>query len=55
MTPPRLSHLEPFVVGFEIGFTAHVSLLPAPFAAQPATQLEFQTRVAWVIPEAESA
>ena len=48
-------HLEPFVAGFEIGFTAHVSLLPSPFAAQPATQLEFQTRVGWVIPEAESA
>jgi hypothetical protein len=45
---------EELVPGFEFGFSKHLSLVPEVFAGLPVIQLEFQTRVPWVIAEPES-
>lgn len=46
--------LEPFGTGFEVGFTSELQLVPERFQLQPAlTQLEFMTRVPWVISDPE--
>jgi hypothetical protein len=39
---------------FEYGFTSNVHLLPESFAGKEVVQLEFQTRVSWVIEATES-
>jgi len=39
---------------FEFGFTSRLSLVPDAFAGHPIVQLEFVTRVPWVLAEAES-
>ncbi len=42
-----------FVSGLEFGFTARLALVREVFAALPLVQLEFQTRVPWVLGEPE--
>lgn len=34
---------------FEYGFTSHVNLLPESFAGENIVQIEFQTRIPWLI------
>ena len=42
---------EELVPGLEFGFTARLALVREVFAGLPLVQLEFQTRVPWVLPE----
>jgi hypothetical protein len=44
---------EELVPGLEFGFTARLALVPGVFAGLPVVQLEFQTRVPWVLAEAQ--
>jgi hypothetical protein len=44
---------EELVPGFEFGFGLQLDLVPASFAGLPLVQLAFQTRVPWVLEEAE--
>jgi hypothetical protein len=46
----RFEELAP---GMEVGFTARLALVPKVFAGHPVVQLEFQTRVPWVLAEPE--
>lgn len=46
--------LEEMPSGFGFGFTNHVALVAEPFKAHHIIQLEFQTRVPWVIDDPES-
>ena len=46
--------LEPIGEHFEYGFTSDAALIPASFAGKEVAQLEFQTKVAWVLDEKES-
>ncbi len=39
---------------FRFGFTSHVVLVPKLFTGRPVTQLEFQTKVPWLIDIRES-
>jgi hypothetical protein len=39
--------------GLEFGFSADLALVRQAFTGLPLVQLEFQTRVAWVLPEPE--
>ena len=43
-----LEHLTP---DFSLGFSSHLALVAEPFRSQPVVQLEFETRVPWVLPE----
>lgn len=45
--------LEPIGEHFEFGFTSDAALLPESFVGKEITQLEFQTKVAWVSDEKE--
>ena len=44
---------EELVPGLEFGFSVRLDLVRAVFAGLPIVQLEFQTRVPWVLAEAE--
>lgn len=44
---------EELVPGFEFGFSARLALVGAAFAGLPLVQLEFMTRVPWVLAEPE--
>jgi hypothetical protein len=44
---------EDWVLGCQFGFTSQIVLLPEVFAGLSVTQLEFQTRVPWVLGEPE--
>jgi hypothetical protein len=46
-------HFEELVRGLEFGLTARLALVREVFAGLPIVQLEFQTRVPWVLTEAE--
>jgi hypothetical protein len=46
--------LEPIGDEFEFGFTSHTALVPEPFAGAQVVQLEFQTRIPWVLNMPES-
>ncbi len=46
--------LEQLVAGFEFGFTSRLALVRDPFLRHSVVQLEFMTRVPWVISEAET-
>ena len=46
---------QPLGPGIEVGFCRHVSLLPDTFSGLAVTQLEFQTRVPWVLADVEPA
>ena len=43
-----LEHLTP---GFQLGFTSQLALVPEPFRSHPVVQLEFETRVPWLLAE----
>ena len=43
-----LEHLTP---EFSLGFSSHLALVAEPFRSQPVVQLEFETRVPWVLAE----
>lgn len=45
--------LEPAGGDFQFGFTSDAALIPESFAGKEVVQLEFQTRVAWVLGERE--
>lgn len=45
--------LEEWVPGLELGFTNHLDLVREVFAGLPLVQLEFVTRVPWVLEEPE--
>ena len=45
---------EELVPGLEFGFSTRLALVGEAFAGLPLVQLEFQTRVPWVLPEPES-
>jgi hypothetical protein len=45
---------EELVPGLEFGFTSRLALVRPVFAGMPVVQLEFQTRVPWVLAEPES-
>ncbi|SRR6266446_4671345 len=47
--------LEPLSDHFQIGLTPRVALLPKPFHGKPVVQVEFETRIPWVLSEKESA
>jgi len=42
---------EPLVAGFEIGFTRHAGVVEHAFAGQQIAQIEFLTRIPWVLDE----
>src|SRR4051812_200843 len=42
---------EELVPGLEFGFSANLALVPKVFEGLPVVQLEFQTRVPWVLDE----
>jgi hypothetical protein len=44
---------EELVPGLEFGFSAQLALVPEVFQSVPLTQLEFQTRLPWVLTEPE--
>jgi hypothetical protein len=44
---------EQLVPGFDFGLSAQLALVRAPFEGNPLVQLEFQTRVPWVLLEPE--
>jgi hypothetical protein len=44
---------EELVPRLEFGFSARLALVPQAFAGHPLVQLEFQTRVPWVLDEPE--
>jgi hypothetical protein len=44
---------EELVLGLEFGFSAQLALVPEVFHSAPLVQLEFQTRVPWVLTEPE--
>jgi hypothetical protein len=46
-------HFEPFEPDLELGLTPHLSLVREVFAGLSVVQLEFQTRVPWVLSEPE--
>jgi hypothetical protein len=46
--------LERIGVDFDFGFTSNIALVPAPFGDNPILQLEFQTRIPWVLSTPES-
>jgi hypothetical protein len=46
--------LEQLVPGFEFGFTSRLALVREPFLQHSTLQLEFMTRVPWVLSEAET-
>jgi hypothetical protein len=46
-------HFEELVSGLEFGFSARLVLVPEVFVGRPLVQLEFQTRVPWVLAEPE--
>ena len=46
--------LEPLFDGFEFGFTARLALVRDPFRGHSVVQLEFMTRIPWVIPDVET-
>jgi len=46
----EFDHLNPH---FEIGFTSSIALVPSTFTTTPVLQLEWQTTVAWCIPDSE--
>ena len=46
---------EELVKGFEFGFTARLALVPEPFRGRSVVQLEFSTRVPWVIADVETS
>ena len=46
---------EELVPGLEFGLSSRVALVREVFAGLPVVQLEFQTRVPWVLAEAEPA
>jgi hypothetical protein len=41
--------LERIEAGFDFGFTSNVALVPAAFGSNPIVQLEFQTKIPWVL------
>jgi len=41
--------LEPMGENFEFGFTSDAALIPKSFAGKEVAQLEFQTKVVWVL------
>lgn len=43
-----LEHLAP---AFEVGFSSHAALVAEPFRSHPVIQLEFETRVPWLLGE----
>jgi hypothetical protein len=45
--------LESLVPGFEFGFTSCLLLVREPFRSRPTVQLEFMTRVPWLLAEPE--
>ncbi len=45
--------LAPIGENFEFGFTSDAALIPESFAGKEVAQLEFQTKVAWVLNEKE--
>ena len=45
--------LEKLASGLEFGFTTRLALVREAFARLPLVQLEFQTRVPWVLAEPE--
>lgn len=47
--------LEQLVPGFEFGFSSRLALVRDPFLQHPVVQLEFATRVPWVISEARTS
>jgi hypothetical protein len=47
--------LVPLAPGVEVGCTHHAGLVPASFAGVAVCQLEFQTRVPWVLAGVEPA
>lgn len=47
---PRFETLAP---GFQFGFDRRLSLVPEPFKAGPAVQLEFLTHIPWLLAEPE--
>jgi hypothetical protein len=46
--------LEGIGEDFDFGFTSNIALLPTPFGESPIVQLEFQTRIPWVLNTPES-
>ena len=44
-------NFEPLVKGLEFGFTSQLLLVAAPFRRHEVAQLEFETRVPWVLDE----
>lgn len=46
--------LERIGEDFDFGLTSNVALVPTPFGENPIVQLEFQTRIPWVLNTAES-
>jgi hypothetical protein len=44
---------EPFGNNFEIGCSSRIGLLPESFAGKPVVQLEFTTKIPWVLAEDE--
>lgn len=46
---------EELVPGFEFGFSAGLTLVREAFSGLPLLQLEFQTRVPWVLAEPDAA
>ncbi len=41
--------LERIGKDFDFGLTSNVALVPTPFGENPIVQLEFQTRIPWVL------
>lgn len=39
---------------FDFGFTSHIALVPTAFGDHPIVQLEFQTRIPWMLDTPES-
>ena len=49
----RVSELEPYATGMMLGFSSRNALVPGSFADQSVLQVEFETRVPWVLSEPE--
>jgi hypothetical protein len=45
-------YLEHLTCDFQLGFTSQLALVPEPLKAHPVVQLEFHTRVPWLLAEA---
>ena len=46
--------LERIGEDFDLGFTSNIALVPTAFGDNPIVQLEFQTRIPWVLNTPES-